>query len=235
MPFRRNSASHAGGVGPLLFPAQDLAPIAGRQDVEGPAGVRTQLKVVSTDVCQHRDCDRFRATHTIGACRPLDGGAVPPALCRRPDAAPRSAPRLTASRARTHRSRQPGANPLTFAPSDVGGARRFFARTGATACASAPPIGRRRLCAPRPPAWPIAPDSTRARDEARESARRSRLERWPKSMAHDGRLGGPSAHSTTAETPWQPRESREPGGGERSSGCHGSPAAARPAPPPAAS
>ena len=52
-----------------------------------------QLKVVSTDVCQHRDCDRFRATHPIGACRPLDGGAVPPALCRRPDAAPRSAPR----------------------------------------------------------------------------------------------------------------------------------------------
>ena len=75
------------------------------RDVEGPAGVRTQLKVVSTDVCQHRDCDRFRATHTIGACRPLDGGAVPPALCRRPDAAPRSAPRLTASRARTAEGR----------------------------------------------------------------------------------------------------------------------------------
>ena len=69
----------------------------GCADVEGPARVRAQLKVISTDVCQHRDCDRFRATHTIGPGRALDGAAVPAALCRRPDAAPRSSRRLTAS------------------------------------------------------------------------------------------------------------------------------------------
>ena len=54
-------------------------------------------------------------------------------------------------------------------------------------------------------------------------------------MARDDHLGGPCAHSTTAETPWPRRESHGLGGGERSSGCHRSPAAARPAPPPAAS
>ena len=61
-------------------------------DVEGPARVRAQLEVVSTDVCQHRDCDRFRPTRTIGSGRALDGGSVPPALRRSPDAAPRSSP-----------------------------------------------------------------------------------------------------------------------------------------------
>ena len=108
---------------------------------------------------------------------------------------------------KTHLS---GAFPLTGAPADAGGARRFFATTGAMAYVSAPPIGRRRLCAPRPPAWPIAPDSIRARDEARESAQRSRVERWPRSKVHDDRLGEPSAHSTIVETPGPRRESREP-------------------------
>ena len=37
------------------------------------------------------------------------------------------------------------------APADVGEARRFVARTAVTACVSAPPIGRRQLCAPRQP------------------------------------------------------------------------------------
>ena len=96
----RNPAPHAGGVGPLLCPATGLAAIAGRPDVEGPARVRSQLEVVSTDVRQHRDCDRFRPACTIGSCRALDGASVPPALCRRPDAAPRSSPRLTRSRIR---------------------------------------------------------------------------------------------------------------------------------------
>ena len=114
-------------------------------------------------------------------------------------------------------------------------AQRFVARTAATACVSAPPIGRRQLCAPRPPGWPIAPDSIRARDEARESARRSPWAHWSKSMARDDRLGGPSDHSTTAETPWQRRESHALGAVERWSGCHRSPAVGRPAPPPAAS
>ena len=119
-----------------------------------------------------------------------------------------------------------GERPLPVAPADAGGARRLVARTAAMACVSAHPIGRRRLCAPRRPAWPIAPDSTHARDAVRESAHRSRLERWPRSMARDDHLGGPSAHSTTAETPWPRRESRARGAGERSSGCHRSPAAA---------
>ena len=101
-----------------------------------------------------------------------------------------------------------------------GEARRFVARTAATAYVSAPPIGRRRLYAPRPPAWPIASGSIRARGELREFARRSHLERWPRSMARNDHLGGPSAHSTTAETPWPQRESREPEGGEKWSGCH---------------
>ena len=78
------------------------------------------------------------------------------------------------------------------------GARRFVARTRATACVSALPIGRRRPCAPRPPVWPIAPGSTRARDAAHESAGRSRPAHWSTSMARDDRLGEPSAHSTTA-------------------------------------
>ena len=107
-------------------------------------------------------------------------------------------------------------------------ARRVVARTAATACASAPPIGRRRLSAPHPPGWPIAPGSILARDEPHESARRNRLERWPRSMARDDHRGGPSAHSTTAETPWLLQESREPVAGERSSGCHRSPAVVRP-------
>ena len=85
------------------------------------------------------------------------------------------------------------------------GARRFVARTRATACVSALPIGRRRPCAPRPPVWPIAPGSTRARDAAHESAGRSRPAHWSTSMARDDRLGEPSAHSTTAETPWHRR------------------------------
>ena len=75
---------------------------------------------------------------------------------------------------------------------------------------SAPPIDRRRLSALRPPAWPIAPDSTARRDEARESARRSRRAHWPTSMARDGPPTSLVAHSTTAETPWQRRESRGP-------------------------
>ena len=79
---------------------RDLATIAHDRDVEGPARVRAQLEVISTDVCQYRDCDRFRATHTIGPCRPLDGGAGPPALYRSPDSAPRSAPNQTTSRTR---------------------------------------------------------------------------------------------------------------------------------------
>ena len=54
-------------------------------------------------------------------------------------------------------------------------------------------------------------------------------------MAHDGPPASPVDHSTTAETPWQRRESRGPGAGERSFGSHRSPAAARPAPPPVAS
>ena len=44
------------------------------------------------------------------------------------------------------------ASPLTVAPADAGRARRVVARTAVTACVSAPPIGRQRLCAPRPPA-----------------------------------------------------------------------------------
>ena len=99
----------------------------------------------------------------------------------------------------------------------------------------APPIGRRRLCAPRPPGWPIAPGSIRARDAGRESARRSRRGTLAQVNGARRSSGRTVAHSTTAETPWPRRESRGPGGGERSSGCHRSPAAARPAPPPAAS
>ena len=75
----------------------------------------------------------------------------------------------------------------------------------ATEYVSAPPIGRRRLCAPRPPAWPTALGSIHARNEARESAHRNRRAHWPTSMAGDDRLGGPSAHSTPAETLWPRR------------------------------
>ena len=113
---------------------------------------------------------------------------------------------------------RPCQSPLTVAPADAGGARRVVARTRATACVFVPPIGRRRLSVPRPPGWPIAPDSTRVRNVAHESARGSRRARWPRSMAHDGPPASPVAHSTTAETPWPRRESRGPGGGERSSG-----------------
>ena len=134
-----------------------------------------------------------------------------------------------------YETRVNGAFPPTVAPADADGARRFVARTPAMGSVSALPIDRPRLSALRPPAWLIAPGSIRARDEARESARRSRLERWPKSMAYDGRLGRPSAHSTTAETPWQRLESRARGAGERSSGCHRSLAGVRRAPPPGAS
>ena len=83
--------------------------------------------------------------------------------------------------------------------------------------------------------WPIAIGSIRARDAPRESARRSRRAHWPTSMAPDDRLGELSAQSTTAETLWHRQKLREPGGDERWSGCHRSPAAARPAPLPAAS
>ena len=67
-----------------------------------------------------------------------------------------------------------GSSPLVACAQFTGGARRVVARTRATAYVSALPIDRRRLSAPRPPAWPIAPDSTRVSDVARESARRSR-------------------------------------------------------------
>ena len=70
-----------------------------------------------------------------------------------------------------------------------------------------PPIGRQRLCAPHPPGWPIALGSTRVRDEPRESAQVVVGHTGPRSMVRDDRLGEPSAHSTTAETPW-PRRSR---------------------------
>ena len=99
------------------------------------------------------------------------------------------------------------------------GARRFVARTRATACVSALPIGRRRPCAPRPPVWPIAPGSTRARDAAHESAGRSRPAHWSTSMARDDRLGEPSAHSD------RPPKRRGIGGSragpELSKGCPG--------------
>ena len=109
-----------------------------------------------------------------------------------------------------------------------GRVRRSVAKTPVRDSASVFPTDRRRPSSPRPPGWPIAPGLTRARDEPRESARRNRLARWPKSMARDDHLGGPSAHSTTAETPWHRRESRGPGAGERSSWCHKSLAAGRP-------
>ena len=120
-----------------------------------------------------------------------------------------------------------GAFPLPVAPADAGGARRVVARTLATDSVCAFPTDTRRPSAPRPPAWPIAPGSIRARDEPRESARRSRLEHWPRSKARDDHLGGPSAHSTTVETPGQRRELRGPGVVERWSGCHRSPVGVR--------
>ena len=89
---------------------------------------------------------------------------------------------------------------------------------------SAPPIGRRRPCAPPSPGWPIAPGSIRARDAGRESARRSRRARSPNSAAPVGPPAAPIDRNTTAETPWPQRESHAPGAGERSSGCHKSPA-----------
>ena len=61
------------------------------------------------------------------------------------------------------------------------------------ACVSAPPIGRRQLCAPRPLVWLIALGSTRARDAARESAHRSRLAHWTRSTAAFGLLAAPVA------------------------------------------
>ena len=67
-------------------------------DLEGATRLRAQLETVSTDVCQYRDRDRLSPTRPIGPVRALDGGSVPPALCRRPDAAPRSAARLTPRR-----------------------------------------------------------------------------------------------------------------------------------------
>ena len=91
---RGNPASYAGGVGPLLCPAADLGAIADHAELEGSAGVRAQLEVISPDVCQYRDCHRLRAADALGSPRPLDGRAVPPALRRGPDAAPRNAPRL---------------------------------------------------------------------------------------------------------------------------------------------
>ena len=107
------------------------------------------------------------------------------------------------------------------------GASRFVARTGATVSASAPPIGRRRLCAPRPPAWPIVPGSIRARDETRESAQRSPLARSPTSAVLVGPPAEPVGHSRRGETAWRPRAWHARGAVERSSGCHRSPVAAR--------
>ena len=69
----------------------------------------------------------------------------------------------------------------------------------------APPIGRRRPSALRPPAWPIVPGSTHARDEARGSAQRSRLERSPTSAALVDPSAEPVGHSRRGETAWRPR------------------------------
>ena len=134
-----------------------------RAQAMGIANRRWAHRVLSVGASRWRASRHERGTACSSCVHPSWGRAP----CMHP--APRS-----------HRSRQPGANPLTFAPSDVGGARRFFARTRATACVSAPPTGRRRPSVPRPPARPIAFGSRRARDEARESAHRSRLERSPK-------------------------------------------------------
>ena len=129
------------------------------------------------------------ATHavTAGACgglaRPptVPGSGPSPGRASRTDRILRIVYHPSCGRApcmhsapRARRSRQPGASPLTVAPADAVRARRFVARTAVMACVSAPPIGRRRLSAPRPPVWPIAPGSTRARNAARESAHRNR-------------------------------------------------------------
>ena len=84
----------------------------------------------------------------------------------------------------------------------------------------APPIGRRRPSALRPPAWPIVPGSTHARDEARGSAQRSRLERSPTSAALVDPSAEPVGHSRRGETAWRPRAWHALGAVERSSGCH---------------
>ena len=104
-----------------------------------------------------------------------------------------------------------GACPLPVAPADAGGAQRSVAKTPATACVSAPPIDRQRLSAPRPPGWPIAPGSTRARDAARESAHRSRLAHWPRSTAAVDLLAVPVGHSRRGETAWRPQAWHAPG------------------------
>ena len=211
------------------------------------AAVRTHCRTNSPDVTgsamQGRGGQRTQALEfladggiyrilSVGASRwrssRHERGTSARRVCTRCATAHLSAPRA-------HRSRHADAIPLTVAPVDASGAQRFVARTAARACASAPPIGRRQLSVPRPPMWLIALGSIHARNAARESAHRNRLERWPRSMARDDHLGGPSAHSTPAETPWLRRESRGPGGGERSSGCHRSPGAARLGPPTAAS
>ena len=115
---------------------------------------------------------------------------------------------------------RPGASPLTVAPADAGGARRFVART------------------PRGTAFPCLPlvddgfpRRAHQRDQLRlaQSARRSPWARWPKSMAHDDHPAEPVGHSRRGETAWRPRALPALGGGERWSGCHRSPAAARPA------
>ena len=93
---RRNSASHAGGVGPLLFPAKG----SGADRVVVKTWKARLAFVLSSKLYRQMYAstgiatDSARRTRSARVARWM-AGAVPPALCRRPDAAPRSAPRLT--------------------------------------------------------------------------------------------------------------------------------------------
>ena len=178
---------------------------------------------------------RYRNTHRVTVVSPRGNRARSPDSCPRPPhlfvpraPAPPHRPRqcfkeidCPARRDQLRRALGLGARAQL-----TGGARRFVARTPARDSASVLPTDRRRLCAPRPPGSPIAPGSTRARDEAHESAYRSPLERSPRSAALVGPPAAPVGQSRNGGTDEQPPMSRGPGAVERWSGCHRSPVAA---------
>ena len=76
----RNPPAHPGGVGSVLQLAAHLGPLQLHAERQSRAGVRPDFEALPSDVREHRDCDRQRASQPGEPVGPPDRATVPPPL-----------------------------------------------------------------------------------------------------------------------------------------------------------
>ena len=149
----RDPSPHAGRVGRLLQPAENLGALELRPVAEVTARVRADLETVPADVREHRDRDRQCAGQPLGTVGANDRGSVPATLLRTADAGSADA-RVTSAAAADR------------FPTGAIGTRLRFGRARAEPPPEAPPPRLRNWatldgcpppllawCAPWPLAW----------------------------------------------------------------------------------